>query len=92
MYTSDEQILKLPSILISKGIIETTGQFYEETGIQKALFSNVKNQHKYDRSFHFTPEQIEKVCLLYGIDFNWVFGASEDVFINTKLTKSKQIS
>jgi hypothetical protein len=83
MYTSDQQILKLPDILIAKGIIDSPGQFYEETGIQKALFSNVKNQAKYNRSFHFTPEQIEKVCLMYGINFNWVFSTSDEVF-NTK--------
>ena len=82
MYTSDEQILKLPDILITNGIIETSGQFYEETGIQKALFSNVKNQAKYKRAFHFTPEQIEKVCLLYGINFNWIFATSNEVFSN----------
>ena len=82
MYTSDEQILKLPEILLAKGIIETAGQFNEETGIPKALVSNVKNQAKYKRAFHFTPEQIEKVCLLYGINFNWVFGTSDEVFNN----------
>lgn len=82
MYTSDEQILKLPDILIANGIIETSGQFNEETGIPKALVSNVKNQAKYKRSFHFTPEQIERVCLLYGINFNWVFGTSDEVFNN----------
>lgn len=83
MYTSDQQILKLPDILIAKGVIDSPGQFYEETGIAKALFSNVKNQSKYNRAFHFTPAQIEKVCLKYGINFNWVFCISDDVF-NTK--------
>ena len=32
--------------------------------------------------YHITPEQIEKVCLLYGINFNWVFGTSDEVFNN----------
>lgn len=82
MYTSDEQLLKLPDILITHGIITTSGQFNEETGIPKALVSNVRNQAKYKRAFHFTPEQIEKVCLLYGINFNWVFGTSDEVFNN----------
>ena len=36
MYTSDEQLLKLPDILIANGIIETSGQFNEETGIPRA--------------------------------------------------------
>lgn len=87
MYTSDEQILKLPEILLAKGIIESLGQFNEETGIPKALVSNVRNQSKYKRAFHFTPEQIERVCLLYGINFNWVFGTSEEIFSKQKVNK-----
>lgn len=82
MYTSDEQMLKIPAILKKNGVISLIRDFHEQTGISKALFSNVKNQHKYDRSYHFTPQQIETVCLLYGIDFNWIFGASHEVFKN----------
>lgn len=88
MFTSDQQILKLPDLLILNGIISGTAQFFEETGISKSYFSQVKNQAKYNRPKHITPEQIEKICLLYGIDFNWVFGISENVF--KKQTKSKQ--
>lgn len=87
MYTSDQQMLKIPKILLAKGIIQTSAQFNEETGISKALVSNVKNQDKYTRSYHFTPEQIERVCLLYGINFNWVFGVSEEIFSKQKVNK-----
>lgn len=91
MYTSDEQILKLPEILRSNGIIKTAGQFNKETGIPKALVSNVKNQAKYERAYHFTPEQIERVCLLYGINFNWVFGTSDEVFTRKNKQKVNKI-
>lgn len=87
MYTSDEQILKLPEILIANGIIENTNQFFEEMEISKFHFSNVKNQEKRNRAFHFTPEQIERICVSYGINFNWVFGISEMVFNKQKVNK-----
>ena len=80
LFTSDIQILKLPEILINENIIDGVAQFYEETGITKSFFSQVKNQEKYGRSYHFTPEHIEKVALLYGINFNWIFATSNDVF------------
>ena len=90
MFTSDQQILKLPDLLIANGIIDGTAQFFEETEISKSYFSKVKNQANYGRAYHFTPAQIEKICLLYGINFNWVFATSEDIFSTAKQTKSKQ--
>lgn len=82
LFTSDIQIIKLPEILIEKGIIDGVAQFYEETGITKSFFSQVKNQEKYGRAYHFTPEHIEKIALLYGINFNWIFDTSNEVFAN----------
>lgn len=92
MFTSDIQLLKLPEILIEKNIIDSTSQFFYETGITKSNFSKVKNQEKYGRAYHFTPAQIERVCLLYGINFNWIFATSDEVFNKIKQTKSKQIN
>lgn len=82
MYTSDKQMLKIPSLLKKKGIISLIQDFHDETGIPKQLFSNVKNQEKINRTTHFTPEHIEKVCTMYGINFNWIFGTSDEIFIN----------
>ncbi|WP_086985085.1 hypothetical protein [Elizabethkingia miricola] len=84
MYTSDKQMLKLPGILKSKGIVPLITDFYNQTGLAKALFSNVKNQHKMERGYHFTPEQIERVGNIYGINFNWFFGTSDEIFGNKK--------
>ena len=92
MFTSDIQILKLPKILKKDGKISSSLQFHEETGVSKSYFSNVKNQEKYGRSYHFTPAQIEKICLIYGIDFNWVFANSEDVYSKNKSPKKAQIN
>ena len=89
MFTSDIQILKLPDILLEKGIIDGPAQFYEETGISKSFFSQVKNQEKYGRAYHFTPEHIEKVALIYGINFNWIFATSEEVF--NKKSKAQKV-
>lgn len=91
MFTSDQQILKLPEVLISKGIISGTAEFFEETGILKSYFSQVKNQEKYDRPKHFTPAQIEKTCLLYSVNFNWVFGVSKDIFVKKDKRKTEEI-
>ncbi len=91
LINSDIQILKLPKMLKSIGLIDNIGQFYEETGISKARFSNIKNHEKHNRPYHFTPQQIERVCLIYGIDFNWVFGVSEEVF-NRKIKIEKHLA
>lgn len=87
MFTSDEQILKLPAILKAAGIISGPGQFYDETGITKTHFSNVKNQEKYGRAYHFTPEQIESVANTYGINYNFIFATSNEVY--NKIDKQK---
>jgi len=80
MFTSDEQILKLPAILINDGKISGTAQFFEETGITKKRFSQVENQDKYDRAYHFTPEQIECIANKYDINYNWIFASSNEVY------------
>lgn len=80
MFTSDKQILKLPEILIEKGLVVNTADFFDRVGISKSAFSRVKNQEKYDRAYHFTSEQIERIGLIFNIDFNWIFGNSDEVF------------
>lgn len=91
LFTSDIQIIKLPEILIEKGIIDGVAQFYEETGITKSFFSQVKNQEKYGRAYHFTPAQIERICLRYGINFNFVFATSDEVFNNNSQQKVNKL-
>lgn len=80
MYTSDIQILKLPEILIRDGKILNSNQFFKESGIDKYRFSHVKNQKKDGRSYHFTPEHIESVASKYGINTNWIFGLSKQIY------------
>lgn len=87
MLTSDEQILKLPELLKNTGKIRFIKEFFEQTGIQKSLFSNVKNQDKRDRAFHFTPKQIEIIIREYNINANWIFATSNEVFESS--TKKK---
>jgi hypothetical protein len=80
MFTSDQQILKLPKILKKLGRISSLGQFHEETSISKQHFTNVKNQEKYGIPNHFTPKQIEAVIKIYKVNANWIFGMSDEVF------------
>ncbi|OCK53206.1 hypothetical protein BA768_01225 [Chryseobacterium sp. CBo1] len=84
MYTSDEQILKLPRILKDQGVIPHIQDFHEHTGITKQLFSSVKNQQKRGRGFHFTAAHIETISKVYGIDINWIFALSDNLFRNGK--------
>lgn len=88
MFTSDEQIIKIVDILIRDGKISGPAQFYEETRITSKRFSQVQNQHKYDRAYHFTPEQIETVANKYNINYNFIFAISEQVYNIQKVTKS----
>ena len=88
MFTSDEQILKLPSILKADGKITGPGQFYEDTGISKQHFSNIKNQESTGKVYHFTPAQIENIATIYGINYNWIFATSDQIYNIQKVTKS----
>lgn len=73
-------------MLKNDGNIKSIAEFYEQTGISKTLFSNVKNQDRRDRGFHFTVEQIGKIATLYDIDVNWIFAISDDFYLNKKKT------
>lgn len=64
----------------SNGDISRSAQFYEETGITRSFFSQVKNQEKYGRSYHFTPEHIKKIATIYGINTNWIFDLSKELY------------
>lgn len=92
MYTSDLQILKLPEILIRDGKISGSAQFFEESGIDKQRFSHVKNQKDDGRAYHFTPCHIETVAKKYGINTNWIFGISDQLYLkNDKQKVNKTI-
>lgn len=84
MLISDIQILKLPQILKNEGRIAYIKDFYENTGIPKSWFSNVKNQEKRGRAFHFTAEQIQIILRIYNIDANWIFGIGTNVYRSSK--------
>jgi|GEM_PF-6127734 len=80
MFTSDQQILKIPKILKKLRRLSSLMQFHEETNISKQHFTNVRHQKKYGVPVHFTPKQIETVIKIYKINANWIFGVSDEVF------------
>ena len=90
MYTSDEQILKLPAILLRDKKISSLGQFHEETGISKQQFGNIKNQERTGKPYHFTAHNIEKISNLYDINYNFIFATSEEVYNTRSSTKKAQ--
>ena len=74
-YTSDTKILELIELLKSNDIIRFDTEFCRAIGMKKQNLYNVKT-----RITHFTPEQIQNVCIAYNINANWVFGLENKVF------------
>ena len=86
LYTSDKKILEFVQKIKHLGEIRFDADFYLPIGMTKQQFASIKNQHKYPekQSFHFTAEHIEKICLVFGINANYIFGFSDQVYMNQK--------
>ncbi|MDY3521355.1 hypothetical protein PG614_02575 [Riemerella anatipestifer] len=80
----DERILSLPRYLKKNGEIKRLQEFYDKIGISKQRFNKIKKQDISDINAHFTVEQIRKIGIVYGIDFNWIFGVTDTPRQNTK--------
>lgn len=88
LYTSDKKILELYHLMKTGGHIRFDHEFYQPVGMTKQQFASIKNQHKYPerQSFHFTPDHIEQICIVFGVDANYIFGFTDVVY---KAQKSK---
>jgi hypothetical protein len=67
---ADKRMQLLPDILMSIGKIRLRQEFLDTIGKAR---QNITTQH-------FTPNQIQKACLKYGVNANWVLGISKTVF------------
>lgn len=87
MYTSDRKILQVYMNLKDSGVIRFDTEFYNPIGMSKQMFTNIKNQNKYPerQSWHFTPEHIEKICLVFNINANFIFGLSDVMYNKQKI-------
>ena len=75
MYNSDIKILELIQILKSLGIIDYDYEFCESIDIQKQNLAPIKKGLT-----HFTAKHIENICKVYGVNANWIFGTSNNIF------------
>lgn len=86
MYTSDKKILELAEILKANQQISTDKEFCEILEIDPRNYVKVKKGEKYSQRYHLTPLHIENVCKKLGIDANWIFDLSTEIYLNKKST------
>ncbi|MCZ2084788.1 MAG: hypothetical protein LC112_11000 [Flavobacteriales bacterium] len=90
MFTSDLQILKLIDILKDLEVIRFDTNFCDEINISKQHLQNIKSQLKNPerkQNYHFTAEQIELICKIYGVDANWIIGVTDKPFPKKRVTQ-----
>ena len=74
--TADKHMLQLIEILKSSGVIRFNTEFCEAINIRKQNLVKIKNGTN-----SFTPEHIENAIKNFGVNANWIFGVSEEVFM-----------
>jgi DNA-binding Xre family transcriptional regulator len=75
MYESDKRILRLIELLIFEKKIKLSKDFCKEIGVLEQTLSKIKKGTN-----HFTVVQIEKICKVYNVNSNWIFGLQKNVF------------
>ncbi|WP_341217066.1 helix-turn-helix transcriptional regulator [uncultured Wocania sp.] len=78
-YTSDKKILQIIDILKSNKRIRFDSDFCEAIGVLRQTLSKIKNGEK-----HFTPLHIETVIKVFKVNANWIFGISDEIFLDEK--------
>lgn len=79
MYTSDEKIIELISLLKFRKIINYDKDFCQDIGMLEQTVSKIKKGLN-----HFTVQQIETICKKYKVNANWIFGTESNVFTTEK--------
>ena len=82
---SDKQMLTLIDILKAHNVIRFNNDFCEAIGLRRQNLTNIKNGIN-----HFTPEHIQKVIETYKVNANWIFGASNTIFLGNKKRHIKE--
>ncbi|PHQ27885.1 hypothetical protein CJ305_17930 [Leeuwenhoekiella nanhaiensis] len=88
MYT-DHKMFELLEILKAQGSIRFDKEFCEACDILPQNLSRVRNGDA-----HFTPDHIRRVCSIFIVNVNWVFGLEEQIFrgvpnVNRKVNPTK---
>lgn len=87
MFTSDKTILRLIELLKFQNKITTAKNFCEVIEMQPGTLSKISLGKN-----HFTVEQIDKICLKFKVNPNFIFGYDTQVFRDDKLTHIKDFT
>lgn len=79
MQTTDKNILRLIDLLLFQKQVSSTKDFCQKIGVLEQTVSKIKKG-----SNHFTVQQIETICKVYGVNANWIFGIENQIFIKIK--------
>ncbi len=71
----NKKIIQIVSILKDRGVIEYIADFCRGIGMSTNSFNMVKNHNR-----NFTLKQIEKICKVYKINANYIFGLEKNPF------------
>lgn len=72
----DKKILELIDLLKSEGVIKFDTDFAKAAGISKQHLQEIKKGKA-----HFTTEHVDNFCNNLGINANWIFGLSDEVYL-----------
>lgn len=81
----DQRIFILIDLLKSRGDLRYSTEFCEAIGIRKQNLYNIKQEKN-----NFTTEHIFKIIKNYKVNANWIFGISDEIFINNMTTKKSK--
>lgn len=86
MNETDLKIFELIKLLQELGTIKYQYDFGDSIGILKQNLTKIKKGE-----VHFTTEHIKKICEVFNVNANWIFGIQNNVFNNVKTLKNKEI-
>lgn len=81
MHKSDKTILRLIELLKFQKKITTAKNFCEVIEMQPGTLSKIASGKN-----HFTVEQIDKICLKFNVNPNFIFGYDTQVFRDNAVT------
>lgn len=88
MFTSDKKILELAAILKSTAAVDSDKEFCEIIEIDPGNFAKIKKSENYpQQNYHFTSKHIENVCKKLGINANWIFDLSTEMYNKSRSLK-----
>lgn len=81
----DLKIIELIEILKSKNTIRFEQQFCDDVKVLRQTLYRIKKGLA-----HFTPEHIQSICKVYGVNAYWIFDIEPNIFRKNSNQKSVQ--